>query len=319
MTVADSRGIAAEKDRGIHMEVMKLENYSHYYHTHSEFFHHSLDLVQAFLMPNYEIGMHEQEFYEINVVTRGRGVHYINNNRITAAAGDVFIIPPNNGHGYVGGAGFDVFHVILSEGFMNKYVADLQRLPSFFALFGAEPLMRGKTVSPLHLSLSEQTLADTLAVLEKIAQHTDYQDSVDCIIRSSLAMIAIGILCRAYTQSRPKPEFSFYEDRALMESISYIHEHYFEKITVEDLTRIAHISRSSYLKKFKNICKMTPSAYITKIRMDSAVNMLANTSLTVADIALRTGYYDASHFSKTFESYYGMSAVAYRNRGNGGT
>ena len=304
----------AGKGEGQGMELLKLANYGHYYHTHSDFFNHPLDLVQAFLMKNYEIGMHEQEFYEINVVTKGKGVHYINNNRISATEGDVFIIPPNNGHGYVGGEGFDVFHVILSEGFMNKYVADLQQLPSFFALFGVEPLMRGKTVRPLHLSLSKESLAETLAVLEKISSYINYQDSVECIIRSSLAMIAIGILCKAYTESRPKTEFPFYEDRALMESISFIHEHYFEKITMEDLTRIAHISRSSYIKKFKNICKMTPSAYITKIRMDSAAIMLSNTSLSIADIALRTGFYDASHFTKTFESHYQISPVAYRNK-----
>ena len=96
------------------MEMNKLKNHGHYYYTHSDFFNHSSDLVHAFLMKDYDIGMHEQEFFEINIISRGSGFHYINNNAINANEGDVFIIPPKISHGYVGGEGFDVFHVIMS-------------------------------------------------------------------------------------------------------------------------------------------------------------------------------------------------------------
>lgn len=296
------------------MELAKLARHDHYYHTHLDFFKHSLDLVQAFLMKDYDIGMHEQEFYEINVVTSGKGIHYINDNRVSASVGDVFIIPPNISHGYVGGSGFDVFHVIMSDGFINKYIADLQQMPSFHSLFGVEPLMRGKTSSPLHLTLSEQSLAETLSILERISQYQDYADSVECLIRSSFAMIAIGLLCNEYTKSFPKEDMPLYEDRALMNSISFIHKRYFEKITIEDLARISHLSRSSYIKRFKEICKMTPSIYITKLRLESATSMLENSALTISEIAGRTGFYDTSHFVKVFEAHYGLSPIEYRSK-----
>ena len=115
------------------MNLQKIGKHDHYYHTHSDFFKNSHDLVHAFLMADYDIGMHQQEFYEINIISRGKGTHYINNNLVDAKAGDVFIIPPHIGHGYVGGKGFDVFHLILSDSFMTKYIADLQQLPSFIS------------------------------------------------------------------------------------------------------------------------------------------------------------------------------------------
>ena len=58
-------------------------------------------------MKDYEIGMHEQEFYEINLITKGEGMHYIDDSRIKAEVGDVFIIPPKISHGYLGGKDFD--------------------------------------------------------------------------------------------------------------------------------------------------------------------------------------------------------------------
>ncbi len=296
------------------MEIIKLADHGHYYHPHSDFFNHASDLVHAFLLKDYEIGMHEQEFYEINVVIKGEGVHYIDNSRVTAEVGDVFIIPPRIGHGYVGGKDFDVFHVILSDAFMNKYIADLQQIPCFHMLFGAEPLMRGKTTNSLYLSLSLSALESIVKIMREIEFYKNYSDPVECLIRSNLAMVVIGMICNAYTANNERIAPALGEDRALMESISYIHERYFEKITIEDLTRIAHVSRSSYIRKFKEICKMPPSGYVTKIRMESASNMLTNTSLSLSEIATRTGFYDASHFNKTFESYYHMSPLEYRNK-----
>ena len=296
------------------MSLIKLENHDHYYHTHSDFFKNPYDLVHAFLMKDYDIGMHEQEFFEINIISRGSGVHYINNSMINANMGDVFIIPPKINHGYVGGEGFDVFHVILSDFFMNKYIADLQNLSAFYKLFGAEPLMRGKTTSPLHLTLSKEALTPTLNILYEIARYVNYNDPTESLIRSNLAMASIGLLCNTYALSNPNSDMTQSEEPALMESISYIHERYYEKITIETLMQIAHMSRTSYIKKFKEICKISPAAYITKVRVDSASVMLLNTSLSVSEIAYKTGFYDASHLSKTFETYYFMTPVEYKNK-----
>ena len=295
------------------MEITKLGNHEHYYHTHDDFFKHSSDLVHAFLMKDYDIGMHEQEFFEINIISRGHGVHYINNNMINANVGDVFIIPPKISHGYVGGDGFDVFHIILSDAFMNKHIADLQNLSAFYKLFGAEPLMRGRTTYPLHLTLSKEELAPALNIIFEISRYINFSDPTECLIRSNLAMASIGLLCNTYALNNPHSDMTQSEEHALMESISYIHEKYYEKITIETLMQIAHMSRTSYIKKFKEICKMSPAAYITKIRIESATTMLLNTSLSVSEIAYKTGFYDASHLTKTFETYYSMTPMKYKH------
>ena len=296
------------------MNFLKLGNHNHYYYTHSEFFINSYDLVHAFLMADYHIGMHQQEFFEINIISRGKGTHYINNNLVEANEGDVFIIPPHISHGYDGGKGFDVFHLILNDAFMHKYTADLQQLPYFYKLFGVEPLMRGKTAYPLHLTLSIEELNSTLDILSKITRYTNHANTTESLIRSNLAMASIALLCNAYAINNPNSDISQSEEHALMDSISYIHERYYEKITIETLMQIAHMSRTSYIKKFKDICKMSPAAYITKIRIESAAVMLLNTSLSVSEIAYKTGFYDSSHLTKSFESYYFMTPIEYKKK-----
>ena len=296
------------------MEANSLHRHEHYYYYHREFFHTPHDLIHAFLEKDFETGMHEQEFYEINVITKGSGVHYIDTSRVDATVGDVFIVPPHTSHGYKGGVGFDVFHLLLSDSFMNKYMADMQLYPSFYSLFGAEPMMRGKTDNSLYLKLSPDEFKEVMNILWEIERFKNFGDTVDDLIRSNFAMIAIGMMCNAYTHGSMKLSDVTSNDQAIMKSISYIHERYFEKITIDDLTHIAHISRSAYIKKFKEICKMTPLAYITKTRNESAATMLLNTTLSISEIAYKTGFYDASHFAKSFERYHKMSPIEFRNK-----
>ncbi len=298
------------------MNLKKLPKHEHYYHTHADFFKNNLDLTRAFLMPDYEIGMHEQEFYEINLITKGSGIHYLGESHIQAKKGDVFIIPPNHSHGYVGGKGFDVFHILISDAFMNKYLVDLQQLPSFYTLFGVEPLMRGKTPTPLNLSLSEYEFNSAIALLFNISQHSNVNDLFECIKRTNLTMVAIVTLCEAYEKKVPSFKKSTQSDQYFMQSVTYIHEHFYEKITINDLANIAHLSRTAYINKFKEICKIPPSAYITKLRIESAMNMLAGTNLSILEIAYRTGFYDASHFTKIFESHLKITPQEYRNLKN---
>ncbi len=264
-------------------------------------------------MTDYEIGMHEQEFYEINLITNGKGTHYIGEGHISAKKGDVFIIPPNHSHGYVGGKGFDVFHILISDVFMNKHLADLQQLPSFYTLFGVEPLMRGKTPTPLNLSLNESEFNRTIALLLDINQYSNVDDLFECIKRTNLTMVAIVTLCEAYEKKEPSFKKSMHSDQYFMQSITYIHEHFYEKITISNLADIAHLSRTAYINKFKEICKIPPSAYITKLRIESAMNMLTSTNLSILEIAYRTGFYDASHFTKIFEGYLKTTPQKYRN------
>jgi AraC family transcriptional regulator len=74
------------------------------------------------------------------------------------------------------------------------------------------------------------------------------------------------------------------------------------------------MSRSSYIRKFKEICKIPPSTYITQRRIESAKNMLANTSYSISEIAYRTGFYDTSHFTKTFELETNLTPANYRKQ-----
>lgn len=297
-----------------------MENYPRYLPDHPKYFYESkdtfkseIDDVHAFPRSDFETGMHMQQFFEINIITKGNGRHYIEDNSIKTRAGDVFIIPPMVRHGFMGGVGFDVFHVLISDRFIEKNMSDLQLLPSFFTLFNAEPLMRGKAKKPLHLRLTSEQFLELSDMLKEVCKHRDQHNPFDCLARKGFAVLLISFLCKVYSQkveiqSKNEPQ----RDEAFLKALSYIHERYFEKISIDSLAKTARLSRSTFIRKFNDVCKMSPSEYIINRRIEAAEYMLLNTSYSLLDISFKCGFYDAAHFSKLFTKKKGISPSAYR-------
>ena len=292
-----------------------LPNHYEYYYTQAEIFGQEFDEIHAFTMKNYKIGMHVQEFLEINIVINGSGEHFIEENCLKVGVGDIFIIPPEVRHGYLGESGFDVFHILIHQRFLNKHSADFHTLESYFDLFRAEPIMRTKSKKPLHLRLSDERFEKVRALLSQMEEYKDTSSASDSLARSGLTMVLISLLCKSYSESVNIPGTTNklqHTDECFMKAISKIHECYYEKLTVTELAKIANLSRSAFVKRFAELCKIPPSEYITKIRLEAAEYLLLNTALSIGEIAFEVGFYDASHLNKTFTTQMGLSPTAYR-------
>ena len=289
------------------------ENNSVLYYASKDTFRSEIDDVHAFPRSNFECGIHMQEFFEINIITRGSGKHYIAENCIQTRMGDVFITPPKIKHSFKNEGGLDVFHVLISDRFINKNMSDLQLIPSYFVLFAAEPLMRGKADNVLHLRLTD-TQFESLNELLKIALSCRNQlDPFDCLSRKGFVLLLISFLCRVYSENSDSDLTGKNKaDESFLKAISYIHEHYFEKISVDTLAKTANLSRSTFLRKFNEICKMSPSEYIINRRIQASEYMLLHTSDSIMNIAFKCGFYDAAHFSRIFTKKNGISPSEYR-------
>ena len=144
-------------------------------------------------------------------------------------------------------------------------------------------------------------------------EYSDNQSPSDAIARNGLAMVVISLLCKAYSEKKSETnDNALKADEAFMKAISAIHERFSEKLTVSELAQIAHLSRSSFVSKFTELCKMPPSKYIMRCRLEAAEHMLLNSGASIVDIAFETGFYDVSHLNKAFLAYKGFSPAAFR-------
>ena len=82
--------------------------------------------------------------------------------------------------------------------------------------------------------------------------------------------------------------------------------------SVEDLAERCHVSSGHLCRIFRKFADESPWQIITRLRMNDAGELLVNDKLMIKDVALKTGFHDAYHFSRVFKDYYGMSPRQFR-------
>jgi signal transduction histidine kinase/AraC-like DNA-binding protein/ABC-type sugar transport system substrate-binding protein len=100
--------------------------------------------------------------------------------------------------------------------------------------------------------------------------------------------------------------------RLVRQAMAYLHEHYAEAISREDLARHVGLSDDYLTHCFRQEVGMTPIAYLNRYRVDQAKQLLKNTSQSITDIALAVGFSDSGYFSRVFRREVGLSPEAFR-------
>lgn len=100
--------------------------------------------------------------------------------------------------------------------------------------------------------------------------------------------------------------------RLIMNSADHIAAHYNEPFDLDELLAIAHMSKSYYMRLFRQYIGTTPYNYALSLRITKAKELLEVTDRTIHEIALETGFSDASAFSTRFSSIVKVSPLSYR-------
>ena len=94
-------------------------------------------------------------------------------------------------------------------------------------------------------------------------------------------------------------------------ALEYLAKHYTQKITNDELARVTGLSTVYFRKLFTQIYGISPIAYLHKLRIKKATEMLQSDFETIADIAFSLGYTDIYDFSRSFKKHTGLSPSKY--------
>lgn len=102
--------------------------------------------------------------------------------------------------------------------------------------------------------------------------------------------------------------------KAINKSVTYLAEHYNEKINIDDLAAIAMMSRNSFFRNFEMITGTTVSDMLLRFRLKNALPPLLYTEMSLDAIAKNVGLYDNSRFCHAFSKIYGITPTEYRRK-----
>ncbi|MGG7665587.1 helix-turn-helix transcriptional regulator [Dyadobacter sp. BHUBP1] len=99
----------------------------------------------------------------------------------------------------------------------------------------------------------------------------------------------------------------------LNELKAYLDVHFLEDLSLPQLSRLCLLNEFKLKKGFRELFGTTVFAYLRKLRMDFAVNLLLDSSKSIDHISDMLGYEHPQHFSTAFKRYHGSPPSSFRS------
>jgi len=93
----------------------------------------------------------------------------------------------------------------------------------------------------------------------------------------------------------------------------YVQTNYMHGIYLTDLADVVHVSHSYLSRLFHREVGCTFTNYVTRFRINKAVEMMSHYNMSLMQIASSVGFQDYAHFSKTFKKLKNISPNEFRN------
>ena len=94
--------------------------------------------------------------------------------------------------------------------------------------------------------------------------------------------------------------------------LSFIHENFEKKISLDDIANSVHLCKSECCRFFKKHMQESLFDYLLRYRIEQSIPYLRNPEFSITETALCCGFSDAGYYSRMFKRYTGMSPRDYR-------
>lgn len=205
------------------------------------------------------------------------------------------------------GTGFVIF-----PGIRTYYIADRDRPWEYIfamfhgsdvpALLNSMGISREKPTFSYHLDKDFLDRLNAMRAAGRSPSDLGY-DVVGCFYR------CVAPLVESYQRKTAKKSPI---EQHVEKAVAYMEANYPYNISVSDVVEYVGVDRSYFFRLFKRETGCGPQEWLIQLRLRHAVEMLLGTEYSVTEIACSVGFYDVSHFVKTFKKFYGCSPSAYR-------
>ncbi len=273
--------------------------------------------ILPFDLPHNErIELHHHLFVEFVWVISGSGEHLYQGYSSPIKAGDVFVIEPNEEHGYhVTGEALKGYNLLFQPSLLSAEFAMLSNVSSFVDFFYVEPFLRQSHHFIKHLRLKPHEQVEMKLLFDRLESEFTQRDEVYRIVIKTYLIQMFVFLSRCYQQRRQKPLVSFANDQDIINRVcDFISLHYTKPLTLEQVSQICAMSPSTFKTKFKHYTGKTFLEFRNTMRLKTARELLTETDEKIVAIAEHVGFADLSFFNRSFKQAYRVSPGEYRRQ-----
>jgi AraC-like DNA-binding protein len=246
-------------------------------------------LAYSFAIPSFVFKWHYHPEYELTLITQGSGKRLVGDNYQNYEAGDLVLLGPDLPHTWVSNPSKkkkNVSAVVIQ--FSEKFIQSFLHFNEF------------KEVSSL-LTSSSRGLAFSFHELE--------QETIQLPEKSGVEKVtALFLILQKLAQQKPKKLASDYfravrgteNEKRINVICQYVQRHATEKIVLDKVAALVHLSRSAFCKFFKRATGKTLSEYVNDLRIGNACELLIESDKPINEIAYQTGFDSLTYFNRIF-------------------
>jgi AraC-like DNA-binding protein len=241
--------------------------------------------------------------HELVLILKGRGRFVVAGKSYPFSSHTLFFVPPFVAHS-IEGESASIEHVAIHFDFD----ADSLGKPSRRRPYRIE-LSHGLSI-PLRMDLQPSDGVEC-ACLNVVRSFAAIDPLAEAEASAQLAQLLVQLM-----RLRPTPASGdgTGRTRALVEqAIKTIESKVTEKLTAEEVATSVGLSESHLNRIFRQQTGYAPMDYARRYRVQKAKELLGDLSLSVKEIARRTGFDDAYHFSRVFRQIAGVPPTGYRD------
>lgn len=255
------------------------------------------------------VPLHWHDEMEIIYIKKGTGIITADFVPHTVEAGAIALILPGQLHSIeqFENAAMEYENIIFHPGMLISKKTDTSNTELL------SPLLSGSLSLPLLYTPGSPCY-------DEIAACIDANDEISrtnppgyqLFIKSQLFMLFFILCNRCRLAEPPKKDYKSLEKMKLI--LKYIENYYMDKITIEDIAREAALSKSHFMKYFKQTMGTSFIDYLNEYRLTMASRLLVSSESSVLDIASECGFENLSYFNRTFKRRFSCTPREYRKK-----
>ncbi|QHI68690.1 helix-turn-helix domain-containing protein [Tichowtungia aerotolerans] len=254
---------------------------------------------------------HIHDFSEIAIIMEGSGTTEVDGQLFHCHTGDVFVLHGNRPHAYLDTDHLGIINITYNPQIIGLDQFDSGLLPGYQALFVVEPALRSRSPYNRHLTLSLDQLIKVKALTDLMEKELHARQPGCQLMAVGHFMILVTLLSRYYSESEAPDTRKALQ---LGKALSYLEKHFMEEVQIENLAKISGMSRRSFFRAFSEVTGQTPLAYLMRLRIMKAVEMLEMTDKNITETAFDCGFQDSNYFSRQFKKIMGHTPSDFQKK-----
>lgn len=251
---------------------------------------------------------HCHDFEEIVFIVEGTGVQVIDGEEYMVQEGDVFVIRGDSGHYFRRSENLFLYNVLFDPDAVPLPLEQFRKMYAYRLIFETEPRARTQKTFQAHLHLNRNAMIHAENLVKRLSAALRLRDASRDAVALAYLIELIVFFSTHYSSAVPL------EDSLpdITRILTWLETHYAEEITLASLSARAHTSPRNFLRQFRRVSPDSPVAYLLKLRLEKAADMLLRSNMNVGEIAEKTGFGDSNYFTRKFTERYRIPPREYR-------